>query len=158
MAEKMTTAQRFMKWASEIHLAREHAEKLRREMAAFECQHELAWDLLSESGPGEPFLDRDGCCYRLKDEDRKACWKGRWERHSEYDDGDYVCLGDNREGGWCGPCETREKLRAPYAAARKRLGSLKGALWRLAAKAHAEVEMELDEAAQPLPLPPKEPT
>lgn len=139
-----TLAQRLVKWASDIHLARESAEKLRLDMAAFVCQHELAWDLLSEFGPGEPFLDRYGCRYRLKDEDRKACWKGRWERESSYEDGSYVCLGDNREGGWCSPCQAREKLRKPYAEAKKRLGYLRGSLWRLAKRAHAEVEAELD--------------
>jgi hypothetical protein len=46
---------------------------------------------------------------------------------------------------------TREKLRPAYAEAKKRLGSLKAALWRLAAKAHAEAEAELDEAGKPDP-------
>lgn len=144
----MTTAQRLMKWASEIHLAREHAEQLRRGMAAFECQHELAvfmtWDLWDEEFSSARH-DEDAR-ERPTNEDAKPCWKGKWFYLGSCDGSEYRALGDNREGGWCGPCKAREKLRPPYAAAKKRLGSLKGALWRLAARAYAEVEAELDEA------------
>lgn len=148
----LTTAQRLMKWASDIHLARETVEKIRREMAVFQCQHELAvfltWDLYDhEFSPARH--DEDARERPAIEEDGKPCWKGQWVHLGSYEGSEYRTLGDNRDGGWCGPCEAREKFRKSYAAARKRLGSLKGALWRLAAKAHAEVEAELDDAGKP---------
>lgn len=138
----MTIAQRLMKWASEIHLAREHAEKIRREMAALRCEHELALEIACESRLYPPGGDH----YRFDCDDAKPCWKG----HPDRSDG-FIALGDLRDSGWCEPCEKREKLRGPYAAAKRRLGSLKGALWRLAATAHAEVEAELDESLRSTP-------
>ncbi len=49
---------------------------------------------------------------------------------------------------WCAPCRKRQNIHAEYKIAVQRLGSLKGSLWRLAKRAHAEVAAELDKAKE----------
>ena len=118
--------------ALKMHATRREVERLRLELARHECQHELAAEIVEygfEKFPSE-FRDRDGERYEFKGDDRKPCWKGEWE--SSEDGTEDVAVGDNRDGGWCGPCEKREKLREPYGDAKRKLGALKTAFWRTA--------------------------
>lgn len=132
MAEKMNPIQRLMKWASEIHLARVNVEKLHAERLALECARESGALPLPPGKQPHP------------------CWK--WVADCRTDrEGDSVADNWANGGGrsWCLTCIERQRVHALYRHAVARLGSLKGALWRLAAKAHAEVEAELDDAGKP---------
>lgn len=135
---------RIRRLLSKLHLARGEVSSLRRKMGDFICQHELGAEL-AESVREQNW---HACIQDHREhpsgDDLKPCWKGKWE--SDGYDSEYVCLGDNRDGGWCGPCLDRERLRAPLAAARRRLAGLQSALWKLAADVHSVVEHELDRA------------
>lgn len=126
-----------------LHHARLDVERLRREMAACQCQHELAGEFLH--GFDTPYrdalaLDRDGTPYAWRDPetgevllDWQPCWKGRWSNEEGVG---YITLGEG-ERGTCDPCARREKMRQPYSEAKRHLGATKSALTR-AAKRLAE--------------------
>ena len=115
-----------------MHRTRVQAETLRKQMAACECQRE-------ERQNGWP------------------CWKATWIP-PEYDNsmdaprlafrGYWDHAGGNAEEGeprwapWCDSCAKREKLRAPYAKAKRLLGTLKTMLWRAAKRLHDSAERE----------------
>lgn len=119
-------------WLRTLHQARLEFQRLRAGMAALKCDRETAWDLEFAQGSSQ-----------LKDEDRKPCWKATFVKAQigdfgrvelpEYwdhaggnsDDGDHHLL-------WCTPCQSREKLRPSFVAAKSRLAHLKGALWGFA--------------------------
>lgn len=115
-----------------LHQAGLEFQRLRAEMAAFECQHELAAELADLVYLAEDF-DFDAVDRRPQPSsgDRKPCWKGQWKHRGPDGDGEYVTLGQKR-GGWCTPCQSREKLRPSFVAAKSRLAHLKGALWGFA--------------------------
>lgn len=119
----MTTAQRIMKWASEMHLARAKALALHAERQALQCEREN----------------------QTPDPQPRACWVAT---HRDQD-GTAVQFHGGQE--WCSSCRARQIVNRTYRDAVRRLGSMKGALWRLAARAHSEVEAELDAPVKPDP-------
>lgn len=125
------------------HRARMEVRRIKREMAACQCQHELAADICSErkdadvADPfhvGEPFfLDRNGQPYEFRSDDFCPCWKGQWidcDETRPY----YEAQGDFRPSGWCDPCRKRETIRKDLEPARRRFAGLKSAIWALAKK------------------------
>ncbi len=124
----MTTQQRLTKWASDIHLARELVQRLRVERSALECEREYL-EIRMDDEPLPPGKQERPCWKpkHVNDNGTVVGWVGGWNRED-----------------WCAPCRKRQNIHAKYKIAVQRLGSLKGSLWRLAARAHAEVEAELD--------------
>lgn len=131
----MTIQQRLMKWASDIHLTRLEVQRLHAERGAIRCERELAheaWLCSDVANQG-----------RTPPGQHRPCWK--WLSD---DEGSYYAGDASHTGERCAPCIERHRIHQLYRHAMGRLGSLKGAFWRLAAKAHAEVEAELDEAGR----------
>lgn len=127
----MTTAQRLMKWASEIHLARAEVQRLHAERSAIQCEREQAyeaWLREDEANSGRPPPGQYQPCWKWVSDDEGSGHAGEL----------------STTGEWCESCIRRHDIHKRYRHAMARLGSLKGALWRLAAKAHAEVEAKLD--------------
>lgn len=116
---------------SKASACRQEIRRLRNEMCSCLCQHELGAELAMSVHES----DWHRCIQDSRDppsgDDFKPCWRGRWE--GDGCGSNYVCVGDDRDGGWCDPCRARQKLRAPLSQAKLRLSGLMSQLWRLAA-------------------------
>ena|ERR1700753_3411397 len=111
--------------AVRLHKARAKVSSIKSDMAAFRCQYEQAAIFLSE------LRDRNGFPYEAHDTLQDPCWKGTYEDCGDsYGRKEYVAFGDDRDGGWCGPCKAREKLREPLSEVKLRMAGLAGAFWR----------------------------
>lgn len=105
----MNIVDRLLVWANDIHLAREEVKRLHKERGAFQCAYE------------EPIGKERHPCWKWVTDDGVS---DRWDNHRGLDT--------------CESCEKRDRVNAKYHAAVRRLGALKGALWKFAAKAHQE--------------------
>jgi len=129
------------KLALKMHATRCEVERLRREMAACQCQFELGAELAKD-------VDTDRMLAGIEDADRrpdpdeserKPCWKGGWHYCDPFGSTEYRTIGEERPGGWCKGCKKRQPMLAPYEKAKRSLAALKGAFWR-AAKRLAEAQ------------------
>jgi hypothetical protein len=129
------------KLALKMHATRCEVERLRREMAACQCQFEQAADWAQ-------FIRIDRDLADIKDDDarpdadeeeRKPCWKGYYLTDHE-GNAHFRSYGASRPGGgWCPECKRRQEMYAPFVDAKRSLAALKGAFWR-AAKRLAEAQ------------------